>query len=344
LTSELHIGGRGVGNGFPCFVIGEAGVNHNGDLELAHRLVDAVADAGADAVKFQTFRPEALVAAGVEAAPYQRSRGAGSQAEMLAELVLPGEAWAELAEHATARGLAFLSTAFDLESAEIVRDLKAPALKIPSGELTNLPFIRRLASFGIPLIVSTGMGTMEEVAEAVLAADWAPGVVLLHCVSAYPAPVADANLRVLPTLRDAFDVPVGWSDHTVGSVTAVIAVALGAAVLEKHVTLDRSMRGPDHAASADPAEFAAYVRDVRDAEAALGHRDKRPVASEEENRFYARRSHHAARDLEAGHLLAPEDVVLMRPEAGLAPRETVVGRRLGRAVRAGSPLRAEDLE
>jgi N,N'-diacetyllegionaminate synthase len=343
VSAALAVGDRVVGDGHPCFVVAEAGVNHNGRPDLAHRLVEAAAAAGADAVKFQTFRPEALVAAGAAAAPYQRARGATAQDDMLRSLVLPASAWGDLAGHAAEHGLLFLSTAFDEASAAIVADLGVPALKIPSGELDNLPFIRQLAAHRLPLLISTGMGTLDEVAAAIDAARAAPGVALFHCVTAYPAPPLDANLRAIPTMRERFRVPVGWSDHTPGSTTAVAAVALGATLLEKHLTTDRALPGPDHAASADPDQFAAYIRDVRDTEGALGDGVKRPAASEEENRVHARRSLHATHDLAPGDVLGAGDVVALRPATGIAPGTDVSGRTIVRPVPAGAPITGDDL-
>ncbi|HEX2163260.1 MAG TPA: N-acetylneuraminate synthase family protein [Thermoanaerobaculia bacterium] len=343
-TVPIAVGARRVGPGEPCLVIAEAGVNHDGDPALAHRLVDVAAAAGADAVKFQTFRPEGLVSDEAAAAPYQRRSGAVSQREMLARLTLPESAWAELAAHAGERGLLFLSTAFDLASLDLLLAVGVSALKAPSGELDNLPFLAELARRGLPLLVSTGMGTLDEVAAAVDAAAAAPGLALLHCVTAYPAPVEESNLLAIPAMAGRFGVPVGWSDHTEGSVTAVAAVALGAAVLEKHFTTDRRRPGPDHAASAEPDELAAYVAAVRAAEASLGDGIKRPVPSERENLRFARRSHHAARELAPGETIAAADVALLRPADGLPPAAKVVGRVVARPVAAGRPLCAEDLE
>ena len=339
----LLLGGRAVGPGHPCFVIAEAGVNHDGDPALAHRLVDVAADCGADAVKFQTFDPAALVSARAEAAPYQRRRGAADQGDMLAALTLPESAWGELAAHAGERGLLFLSTAFDLGSLDLLLALGMAAIKVPSGELDHLGFITELASRGLPMIVSTGLGSLDEVAAAVDAATAAPGLALLHCVTAYPAPAEASNLRAMVTLRDAFALPVGWSDHTEGSVTAVAAVALGASILEKHLTTDRTRSGPDHAASADPDGFAAYVAAVRAAEASLGDGVKRPAEAEAENRVHARRSWHAVRDLEAGATIGEGDVRLLRPATGLPPAAEPVGRVVARRVEAGRALTAEDL-
>ena len=325
-------------------VIAEGGVNHDGDPQVAHRLVDVAADAGADVVKFQTFDPARLVSATAGTTPYQRAAGAAQgQRDLLAALTLPTSVWAELRDHATQRGLTFLSTPFDLGSAELLVGLGVPALKVSSGELTNTPFLRALAGFGVPLLVSTGMGTAAEVADAVAACAAAPGTVLFHCVSAYPAPVEQCNLRAIPALAAAHGVPVGWSDHTTGVESALGAVALGAAVLEKHVTTDRTRSGPDHAASLEPDELARYVASCRALARALGDGVKRRVPAEEENAPLVRRSWHAARDLPAGSVLVEADVVLLRPEGGAAPGTDVVGRRLVAAVAAGEPVRPADL-
>lgn len=345
MTGAISIARRQVGGGAPCYVIAEVGVNHNGDVRIAHQLVDVAAAAGADAVKFQTFDPALLVAPDTQAAPYQSAAtGERSQRRMLDSLVLPAGAWRELSDHAAAAGLHFLSTAFDVGSAALLTDLGVPALKVPSGELTNGPFIRSLAEMALPLLVSTGMGELTEVAAAVGQAHAAPAIALFHCVSAYPTPDREANLRAIATLRETFSVPVGWSDHTVGSLTAIVAVALGADLLEKHITLDRTMPGPDHAASEDPDAFTRYVADVRRAESALGDGRKRPQPSELVNREVARRSWHATRDLSRGHTIQPTDVVALRPAVGLAPNEDVIGRRVVRDVARGTPLTGDDVE
>ena len=345
VIQPLSIGNRSVGPGHPCLVIAEAGVNHNGDLDRAHDLVEAAADSGADAVKFQTFRAAELVAEDADPAPYQQERGASSQRSMLESLQLPSSAWSELADHAAQRGLLFLSTAFDDESVDTLLEIGVPALKVPSGELDNLEWVAHLAGRGLPLIVSTGLATLDEVAAAVDAARGAPGLALLHCVTAYPAPTAACNLRAISTLMERFALPVGWSDHTdEAAVTAVVAVALGASILEKHLTMDRNLSGPDHAASADPQGFASYVAAVRAAQACLGDGIKAPVEAEMENRIFARRSYHATRDLEPGDVVAKADVRLLRPATGLAPSVRVVGRVITRPVAAGRSLTAEDIE
>lgn len=329
----------------PLCVIAEAGVNHDGSADEAHRLVELAAEAGADAVKFQTFDPRALVSAAARSAPYQLARGeARTQLELLRGLVLPLEAWPELAAHAADRGLDFFTTPFDTASLDLACELGVPALKLGSGELTDEPFLREAARRGLPVICSTGMGTLAEVAASVGWLAQAPALALMHCVSSYPAPAEQANLRAITTMADTFGLPVGWSDHTVGEVTAVAAVALGASVLEKHLTSDRGRPGPDHAASADPSQLRAYVDAVRLAHAALGDGVKRPAPAEEENRPLVRRSWHALKDLPAGVVLAASDLALLRPADGLAPSVSLRGRRLALAVAAGAPVRAEDLE
>ncbi len=345
----LRLGDRSIGSG-PVFVIAEAGVNHNGDVALARRLVDAAADAGADAVKFQTFDPAALAAAGAPTADYQRRAGveAADQREMLARLALPATAWAELQGRARACGLIFMSTPFDDGSAELLDGLGVPAFKIGSGELTNLPFISRLARRGRPLLISTGMADMVEVAaavDAVRAAGDVP-VALFHCVSSYPAAPGDANLRAMETMRRAFGVPVGWSDHTLGTELALAAVAAGASLVEKHLTLDRAFPGPDHQASLEPGEFGAMVAGIRAIEAAMGTGVKTPVAAELDVARVARRSLHWAVSMDAGRVVAPGDLAILRPGTGMAPGrlDELVGRRTTRAVIAGTAVDAGDVE
>jgi N-acetylneuraminate synthase/N,N'-diacetyllegionaminate synthase len=325
-------------------VIAEAGVNHNGSPHEAHELVDLAADCGADAIKFQTFDPAAVSAQSASAAPYQREHGASGQFSMLERLTLPDSVWPELTAHAGERGIIFLSTAFDTKSLELVVSLGVPALKVPSGELDNLPFIEELAACGLPLFLSTGLGTMSEIGEAMARAAEAPGVCILHCVTAYPTPTWAANLRAITTLREQFKVPVGWSDHTLGALTGLASVALGAAVLEKHITRNRHAGGPDHAASEDPDGFRSYVSAVREVEAALGTGEKVPAEVEELNREHVRRSWHARRDLKPGSRLDISDVHLVRPLGGLPPSEKLVGRTVVRPLTAGQPVKASDVQ
>jgi sialic acid synthase SpsE/CMP-N-acetylneuraminic acid synthetase len=332
-----------------CLVIAEAGVNHNGDPALAHRLVEAAAAAGADVVKFQTFDPARLAAAGAPTAAYQRDAGETTdQREMLARLSLAPDVWPALQAHASDRGITFMSSPFDEASADLLEAMNVPAFKVASGELTNTGLLAHLARKARPLLVSTGMATMSDVDEAISAIEGAgdPPVALLHCVSAYPAEPRDANLLAIGTLRAAFGVPAGWSDHSTGAALPIASAALGADLVEKHLTLDRALPGPDHAASLEPDEMASMIAAVRSAEAARGSGEKVPVAAELDVAAVARRSLHWARDRQPGATVHAADVVALRPAIGLRPRESssVVGRRLARSVVAGTPVRLEDLE
>ncbi|CUW38025.1 putative N,N'-diacetyllegionaminic acid synthase [Magnetospirillum sp. XM-1] len=349
MIQSFTIGNRRVGPGCPCFVIAEAGVNHNGDLALAHRLVDMAAQAGADAVKFQTFTAEKVVSAQAPKAAYQKASTGGeqSQLDMVRGFQLAPEAFAELSAHCAQAGILFMSTPFDLDSVDVLDRLDVPAFKLPSGEITNPLLLRRVAATGRPVILSTGMGALVEVAAAVdiLERAGCRDLMLLHCTSAYPAPVESANLRAMATLAAAFRRPVGYSDHTEGFEAAIAAVALGACCIEKHFTLDRSLPGPDHLASVSPADLGALVAVIRRVEKGLGDGCKRPVAAEEDTRAVARRSLFAARALEAGAVMAEDDLIALRPGGGISPMQVdmVVGRRLTRAVAEGTLLAWSDL-
>ena len=346
---RVPFAGSEIGGG-RVIVIAEAGVNHDGDPDRAMRLIDAAADAGADAVKFQTFDPAALAAADAPTAPYQQRAGeaANDQRSMLERLALPAAAWPDLQAHARSRGIAFLSTPFDDGSAYLLDALDVPAFKVGSGELTNTPYLGRLARRGRPLLVSTGMADMLEVAAAVDAVrtNGNPPLALFHCVSSYPASPRDANLRAIETMRRAFGVPVGWSDHTPGVELALAAVAAGASIIEKHLTLDRTLPGPDHAASLEPAAFAAMMAGIRDVEAAMGTGVKSPVDAEREVAAVARRSLHWAQTLGPGTTIQAAHLAVLRPGTGLRPALAglLEGRRTARAVGAGTAVRPEDLE
>jgi N-acetylneuraminate synthase/N,N'-diacetyllegionaminate synthase len=338
------IGDRAIPTDGDVYLIAEAGVNHNGEPDLAHQLIDIAARSGADAVKFQTFSSDKLVSATAATTPYQRERGgSGNQRSMLEALTLPIGAWKDLQAHASEIGITFLSTPFDLESAEMLVELGLPALKVGSGELTNLPFLRSLSSMGATLLVSTGMGTEVEVTAAVDACAEAPGLILFHCVSAYPAPIHQCNLRAIATMQRQYGVPVGWSDHTIGLVTALGAVALGASILEKHFTVDCNLPGPDHLASLEPAELGQYVSSTKELARGLGDGVKVRMPAEEENAALVRRSWHAARDLPAGTVLTHDHLALLRPEGGISPSIEITGAMLARSVTAGSPITASDL-
>lgn len=333
-----------------AYIIAEAGVNHNGSLEMARQMVDAAAEAGADAVKFQTFRAEKLVSRHAPKAEYQGkgTDAAESQLEMLQKLELDREAHRELIDYCGEKGIAFLSTPFDLESLRLLaQTFDLPRLKLPSGEITNAPLLLEAARSGKEIILSTGMSTLGEVEAAlgVLAFGYSKEpedrptlqgcrdayrspagqealrrkVVLLHCTTEYPAPVDEVNLRVMETLARAFGLPVGLSDHTPGIAVAVAATALGAAVIEKHFTLDRNLPGPDHRASLEPSELALLVSSVRQVEQALGSPLKAPTPSELKNLAVARKSLVAARDIRPGEAFSEDNLTLKRPGSGISP-------------------------
>jgi N-acetylneuraminate synthase/N,N'-diacetyllegionaminate synthase len=343
------VSGREIGDGAPCFVIAEAGVNHNGDVELAHRLVDAAAAAGADAVKFQAFRADGVAAETAPTADYQRrAAGAVSQLELLRGLELDATAFAALKLHAEERALVFIATPFDDASVELLDRLDVAAYKVASPDVANPLLLREIGRRRRPVILSTGTADLGEVESAVatLRGAGAQDIVVLHCTSAYPAPAAEANLRAMATMRDALDVPVGFSDHTEGDEVALAAVALGASVVEKHFTLDRSLAGPDHASSLEPAELTAFVARVRRVESALGDGIKTPTAAERVNTDAVRRSLAAVDDLPGGTILTVEMLIALRPGTGIpvARMADVLGRRLRRPLARHELLDPADVE
>jgi len=348
LPASFEIGGRPVGPGEPVYVIAEAGSNHNRDLEIATRLVDVAAEAGADAVKFQTYSGSRIYS--TKTPSFGTVAGTGkSPAELLEEISLPREWQAKLAEHARERGIHFFSSPFDHEAVAELEALEVPAMKIASPEIVDLPLIRRAAEAGRPLLISTGMSSLEDVSEALNAATegGAVAVALLQCTTLYPAPPGLANLRAMETLRAEFGVPVGFSDHTTGTAVAIAAAALGATVIEKHFTLDRTMDGPDHSFAIEPREFTEMVAGVRAATEALGDGAKTgPVPEEAENYRFARRSLIATRDLPEGTELDREMLTVKRPGFGIAPKhlEAVLGRPLTAAVEEDDVLTWELVE
>lgn len=326
------------------FIIAEVGVNHDGDPDKAHELVQVAAECGADAVKFQTFTPEALVSRSAPTAGYQKAQTqTNNQHDLLSQLTLPTECWAELKKDSESRGLMFLSTPFDIASAMVLAELNIDALKISSGELTNTPLLSRVADLGLPLLVSTGMADLHEVANAVAAAKAAPSLALFHCVSAYPAPAEQCNLNAIPAMHREFNLPIGWSDHTIGTETAIAAVALGARMLEKHITLNSQDPGPDHAASAEPEDFANYVAAARKTASALGDGTKRRMPIEEDAAAVVRRSWHATESLPQGTKLTQSHLTLLRPATGLPPTDSPVGMVLVNDLVAGQPIKTGDV-
>jgi len=322
----------------PIFIIAEAGVNHNGSLEGALELINAAAEAGADAVKFQTFTAEGLACRNARKAVYQeKTTGTElSQYDMLAALELDEEAHNTLNARCRALGITFLSSPFDLASIDLLSRLGLELFKIPSGEITNLPYLRKIGALGRRIVLSTGMSEMEEIEAAlnvlVSAGTDKDDIVLLHCNTQYPTPMEDVNLSAMTTMARVLRVPVGYSDHTIGMEVPIAAAALGAVLLEKHFTLDRSLPGPDHKASLEPDELAAMVRAVRNIEKAMGDGRKRPSPSEWENREVARKSIVAAGDIKKGEVFTEHNLTVKRPGTGMSPMlwDVVIGKRAGR--------------
>ncbi len=349
MVTPVQIAGKKIGPAQPCFIIAEAGVNHNGKLDLAYQLVDIAAQVGADAVKFQTFKAEKVISPQATKANYQieTTGDEETQLEMVKKLELSYENFRDLYEYCEYKGIMFLSTPFGKESADFLDDLGMAAFKIPSGEITNLPFLEHLARKGRPMIISTGMTSLGEVETAVQSIQnhGSSPFALLHCVSNYPTAPADANLRAMHTLQTAFDVPIGFSDHTLGIEIPLAAVALGAQVIEKHFTLNNDLPGPDHRASLEPEQLKDMVTGIRKVESALGDGQKRPAASEANTASVARRSLVAARDIPAGTVLSVGMIAIMRPGDGLLPamHDCLIGRKLNIAIRAGTLFKLDML-
>ncbi len=306
-------------------IIAEAGVNHNGDMQLARRLIDAAAESGADIVKFQTFAADRLVTRSATKAVYQiKATGASeSQHEMLRRLELTPSMHDDLIAYASIRGIEFMSTAFDEDSLDLLAAKGLKRFKVPSGEITNLPYLRRMAQLADEVIISTGMSTLDEIGAAISVFE-ASGtqrqrIAVLHCTTEYPAPMREVNLRAMQTIADSFGVAVGYSDHTVGIEVAVAAVALGACVIEKHLTLDCDLPGPDHKASLEPEPFRNMVVAIRHIEQALGSPVKGPSPSELRNKLIARRSLVASRAIKAGEVFTEANVIAKRPGTGISP-------------------------
>lgn len=345
---RFEIAGQAVGGG-RCFVIAEAGVNHNGDIAKARALIDAAVAAGADAVKFQTFKADRVISPSAPKAAYQRATTGSeeSQLEMIRRLELSEAEFRQLKQHCNAKGIIFLSTPFDHPSVDFLDGLGVPAFKVPSGEITNLPLLGDIAGRAKPVVLSTGMSDMAEVERAVaaLVSHGCPALAILHCVSNYPADPRDANLRAMATLRAKFGRPVGFSDHTAGIDIALAAVALGASVIEKHFTLDKALPGPDHRASLDPQELHALVGGIRRVEQALGDGVKQSKPSEADTRTIARRSLFLRDALPAGQDIAADLLVALRPAGGIEPDQLdqLIGRRAARDLSAGAMLQWSDL-
>lgn len=314
-------------------IIAEAGVNHNGSVKRALELVNAAACAGADYVKFQTFKAAALVNAQAEQARYQIENTASerSQLEMLTDLELSHKDFIKIAAHCRSKNIKFLSTPFDMESLEFLKTLDLDFWKIPSGEVTNLPYLRAIGATGKPVVMSTGMCTPDDIHAAIEALEKAgtphESITLLHCTTEYPAPYSEVNLLAMNTLAQTFNTPVGYSDHTQGTEVTIAAASLGATVVEKHFTLDRNLPGPDHKASLEPGELSYMVSAIRNVDLALGSPEKTVTEHERENMKVARKSIVASRDICKGETLTPDNVTVKRPGTGLSPMlwDSVIG-------------------
>ncbi len=320
------------------FIIAEAGVNHNGSIELAKKLIDVAKEAGVDAVKFQTFKAEAIISADAPKADYQKitTHPTESQFEMIKKLQLDEDAHKELFDYCKQKGITFLSSPFDLNSIKFLNSLGLNIFKISSGEITNLPYLRRIGALRKKIILSTGMADLEEIGNAInVLTEYGTrkdDITVLHCNTEYPTPFEDVNLVAMLTIRDAFKVKVGYSDHTVGIEISIAAAALGATVIEKHFTLDKNMEGPDHKASLEPDELKAMVHAIRNIEKALGNGIKKTSPSEAKNKTIVRKSIVAARDIRKGEVLSDGNITVKRPGSGISPMEwdSILGKRAKR--------------
>lgn len=334
MIQPVSINNRLIGHGQPCFIIAEAGVNHNGDMQIARCLIDAAAEAGADAIKFQSFVTEELVTNDAPKANYQvkTTGGPDSQFEMLKALELSAYEQAVLKSYCEERNIIYLCTPYENKSIDMLDQMDVAAFKVASTDTTNIPFLQIIAQKGRPVLLSTGMSTLGEVEQAIetLRTGGLDGkIVVLHCTSEYPAPVSEVNLRAILSMQEAFDCPVGFSDHTPDAIVSSWAVAVGACVIEKHFTLDRNMIGPDHEASIEPDELSILIKNIRNLEVAMGDGVKKVMPSELKNKPLMQKSLVARRNISAGDVIAPDDLICKRPGFGLKPSwfDLVVGKR-----------------
>ena len=334
-------------------IIAEAGVNHNGDIETAKRLIDVASDAGVDYVKFQTFKAERLVSPSAQRANYQIENDINSnlsQLSMLKKLELSDADHRELISYCKSKDTNFFSTAFDVEGITYLSSLDFAMLKIPSGELTNYPYLRAAAKTGLPVILSTGMASLEEVENSmnvlISYGTQKKDITILHCNTEYPTPMMDVNLKAMSTIKERLGVSIGYSDHTLGLEVPIAAVALGARIIEKHFTLDRSLKGPDHKASLEPDELKQMVISIRNIEKAIsGNGLKEPSPSEKKNTHIARKSIHISRDLKAGSIIDEQDIISLRPGDGICPMnwESIIGKQINRDLKKFAKLTLADL-
>ncbi|MBL0314574.1 MAG: N-acetylneuraminate synthase [Flavobacteriales bacterium] len=335
-------------------VIAEAGVNHNGDMALARQLIDVAAESGADYVKFQTFKTEKLVSQEAKRAEYQKHNMACdediTQFNMLKKLELSEADHNVLIEHCRLRNIRFLSTAFDLESVDLLYSLGMDLFKIPSGEITNYPYLKKIGGLNTRVVVSTGMCVMSEIADAlnVLVASGTnrENIIVLHCTSDYPTAMLDVNLNAMLNIAKELNVKIGYSDHTLGIEVPIAAVGLGAQIIEKHFTLDKNLPGPDHKASLEPAELIAMVKGIRNIERAMGSAMKQPTEAEKKNMLLARKSIHLAHMVEENHVLTESDLEMKRPGDGISPMSmaSVIGKKTKQRLNTSHKLKWEDIE
>lgn len=334
---KIRIGSRWVGEHHPCFIIAEAGINHNGDIKIAKRMIDAAKRAGVDAVKFQTFKTKNLVTKNAKTAEHQTDSKGKSQYEILKSFELKEDDFVKLSKYAKEKGIMFLSSPFDRESVDLLEKLKVPAFKIASSEITNFPLLRYIARKRKPIILSTGMANLDEIREAldVIFNEGNKEVILLHCISAYPAKMEELNLRAIESLKRSFNLPVGFSDHTENILASLVAVAVGACVVEKHFTLDKNLPGPDHKFSLEPDELKEMVRTIRLVECSLGDGIKKPTKSEEKIKKFVRRSIVARTKITRGTIIKREMLDVKRPSGGIEPKyiNAIIGKRAKRDIK-----------
>ncbi len=349
---NFSISGKTIGYNYPVFFIAEAGVNHNGKLDLALKLVDVAADAGADAIKFQTFRAEQVVTSAGKMADYQKKNigKTESQIEMLRKLEFNESWYPKVISHCKKRGIIFMSTPHGhIESADFLNGLGVPVFKIGSGDLTNKPFLEHVSRFGKPMILGTGMATLSEVKDA---ATWIKGtgnkkIIFLHCTTNYPCPAKEVNLKAMQTMiKELPDIFVGYSDHTEGWLVSSVAVALGACVIEKHLTLDKNMKGPDHKASSNPEELKNTIKAIRSVPIVMGSSLKKPVENEMKVSLIVRKSLVAIKDIKKGDIFGPENIGIKRPGTGLTPRHyfSILSKTCLRNIRANTLIKKEHYE
>jgi len=344
---KIKIENKLVGDKEPCFIIAEVGVNHNGDLSLAKKMIDEAKKAGADAIKFQSFKAETLVTKSAEKEKYQRTKTKESQYEMLKKLELSEKEQKALFSYCQKRKIIFLSTPYGEEDADFLEKLGVPAFKISSSDITHLPLLKHIAKKKLPMIISTGASYLEEVKEAVKAVKSQGNnkIILMHCTNIYPAPLEDVNLRAIYTLRKTFNLPIGYSDHTLGTTVPIAAVAIGAVAIEKHFTLDRKLPGPDQKASSEPKEIKEMVKLIRDTEKALGAPLKAPVRGEHEDRILGRRSIIAKTDIKKGEIIKNNMLIIKRPGDGIQPKDIdkIIGKRAKRNIKKDVSIKRIDI-